>query len=566
MSSGVHGIAAAVNAAPMMINPIEVLLARAAVDPAACLEPEAVEELTALRAEKPADYQRTRAELLQLKANVRELDRLTGGEGRSASRGPSQGEMLMEIAAEAEFFRTPGDDAYADIIIDGHRETWAVNSGGFRRWLLKSYFEQVGSAPSNEALQSAIATMGAKAQFGDIERTVHIRVASYEAKLYLDMADASWRAIEIDTAGWRMVTQPPVRFRRAKGMLPLPEPRPGGSIQDLRPFLNVASDADFLLTVSWLAAALRHGGPYPVMVLSGEQGSSKSTFASFLRALVDPSEAPLNALPRDEQNLFISATNSHVVAFDNVSDLRPWLSDGLCKIATGGSFKTRQLYTNNEEVMFAAIKPIILNGIGDMVTRPDLGDRAIFIELQPIAENRRRPARELEAEFEAARSSIFGALLDMIVLGLKRQSSVTISALPRMADYAKWAVACEPALGPSGCFMAAFDANRKALVDDVLEGDPVASAVLAFVRKQPSWTGTATELLTILSRDFAQASRREWPDNARSLADSLRRMIPFLRKKDVSIEWRRVGHERHRMISIEAFGAAANDNEWQAAA
>ena len=128
----------------------------------------------------------------------------------------------------------------------------------------------------------------AKAHFDAPERIVHIRVGGLDGRLYLDLGDETWRAVEIDATGWRVIDNPPVRFRRAAGMQPLPMPVPGGSVETLRSFLNVQSDADFVLVVAWALACLRNRGPYPVIVLSGEQGSAKSTFSAILRALLDP--------------------------------------------------------------------------------------------------------------------------------------------------------------------------------------------------------------------------------------------------------------------------------------
>src|SRR5256714_12145112 len=107
----------------------------------------------------------------------------------------------------------------------------------------------------------------------------------------------------------------------------------------------------------------------------------------------------------------IAANNGHVLAFDNLSGLSPWLSDALCRLASGGSFAVRQLYTDDEEVLFEAARPILLNGIEEVISRPDLGDRAIFLSLAPISEALRRPENELWREFEIARPHILGALL-----------------------------------------------------------------------------------------------------------------------------------------------------------
>ena len=192
-----------------------------------------------------------------------------------------------------------------------------------------------------------------------------------------------------------------------------------GPIEVLRSFLNVQSDNDFVLVVAWALAVLRNRGPYPVIVLSGEQGSAKSTFSAILRALLDPNTAPLRALPREDRDLFIAASNGHVLAFDNVSGLPGWISDTLCRLATGGGFAVRQLYTDQDEVLFDAARPVILNGIEEIVTRPDLADRAVFLTLQPIPEEHRRPEQELWAAFDAARPRVLGVLLDAAVLGLK---------------------------------------------------------------------------------------------------------------------------------------------------
>src|SRR5512146_2472226 len=96
---------------------------------------------------------------------------------------------------------------------------------------------------------------------------------------------------------------------------------------------------------------------------------------------IDPNAAPVRTAPREERDLFIAAGNGHLLAFDNLSDLPAWVSDALCRLASGGSFAVRQLYTDRDEVLFQAARPIIPNGIEDIIIRPDLADRAIFLTL-----------------------------------------------------------------------------------------------------------------------------------------------------------------------------------------
>ena len=234
----------------------------------------------------------------------------------------------------------------------------------------------------------------ARAQFDGPQRQVHIRTAEHAGHLYVDLADAHWRAVEIKPEGWRVIDCPPVRFRRPAGILPLPGPERGGSMEELNSFLNVENRNDFILTVSWLLAALRAGGPYPLLAISGEQGSAKTVLSKLLKALIDPNAAPVRSLSREERELMIAANNGYLLAFDNLSGLPDWLSDALCRLATGGSFAVRQLYTDDEEMLFEAARPILLNGIEEVVSRPDLGDRAIFLTLAPIGEESITSARK----------------------------------------------------------------------------------------------------------------------------------------------------------------------------
>jgi hypothetical protein len=372
--------------------------------------------------------------------------------------------MLSQIAACDELFHTATGTAFADLLVDGHRETWPIRSKRFRGWLRRRYYQATGDALGAPAISSGLDLLEARAQFDAPERSVHVRVAEQAGNIFLDLADDHWRAIEIGPDGWRVNQSPPVRFRRPAGMWPLPVPQHGGSIESLMPFLNLSSRNDFVLVVAWLLATLLPGGPYPLLAISGEQGSAKTVLSKILKALVDPNAAPVRALPREERELMIAANNGYLLAFDNLSVLPAWLSDALCRLASGGSFAVRQLYTDEEEVLFQAARPLLVNGIEEIITRPDLADRSILMTLPPIAAARRQSERELWREFELARPGILGALLDLVVHGLRALPRMGLDRLPRMADFALWAAACETALWPSGTFGRAYDANRRAAI------------------------------------------------------------------------------------------------------
>jgi hypothetical protein len=533
-------------------DPLEELVEQTLTNPGAPFAPDVLARLAGLKKDDLAAFETLRAQLKKGGCRVTALDDAIADESGESGRGPTQADILIDVAQTAELFHAPDGTGYADLDIKGHRETWLIRGKGFRRWLARRFFEATDGAPSSEALQSALNVIEAKAHFDSPERIVHIRVGGMEGRLYLDLGDATWRAVEIETGGWRVIDKPPVRFRRAAGMQPLPMPLAGGSIDALRPFLNVQSDNDFVLVVAWALAVLRNHGPYPVIVLSGEQGSAKSTFSNILRALLDPNTAPLRALPREDRDLFIAANNAHLLTFDNVSGLPGWISDTLCRLATGGGFAVRQLYTDQDEVLFDATRPVILNGIEEIVTRPDLADRAIFLTLQPIPEKDRRSEDELWAAFNAQRPHIMGALLDAVVEGLRRLPETRLEKLPRMADFALWASACETALWPKGTFWAAYCGNRDEAVEGVLDADPIAGTVRALMATRTVWTGTASDLLGALAELMGEraAKPKSWPDNPRALAGRLRRAATFLRKVGIEMNFGREGRARTRTINI----------------
>jgi hypothetical protein len=459
--------------------------------------------------------------------------------------------MLNEMILCEELFHTPTGVAFADFITDGHRETWPIRSKHFRNWLRRCYYKTTGAAAGAAVIGSALDLLEARAQFDAPERAVNMRVAEHAGRLYLDLADEHWRAVAIGPDGWRVLGCPPVRFRRSPGMLSLPAPERGGSIEILRPFLNLSNQNEFVLVVAWLLAALLPDGPYPLLAISGEQGSAKTILSKILRALIDPNVAPVRALSREERELMIAANNGHLLAFDNLSGLPTRLSDSLCRLASGGSFAVRQLYTNDEEVLFQAARPILLNGIEDVISRPDLSDRAISLTLNQIGEVQRRPEAELWREFEIARPRILGAVLDAMVHGLRTLGGVQLERLPRMADFALWAAACEPALWSAGTFARAYGANRRAAVECIIDADPVAACVRQIMSECSSWTGSAADLLRASAERISRTRDGSgWSGSPRALAGHLRRAQTFLRALGIDIAFSREGRAGTRVIRI----------------
>jgi putative DNA primase/helicase len=466
-------------------------------------------------------------------------------------RRTPQRDVLIGLTEAVELWHDANRTAYASLPVNDHRENWPVRSRDFRMWLSGRFFESTGAAIGGQALEDGLRILEARAVNDGPLCECFTRTAGAGGKLYLDLGDASWRAVEITAHAWTVIDQAPVKFLRSPSMRALPVPESGSLIEELRQFVNVKSDEDSMLVLAFVLASIRPQGPFPILVVNGEAGSGKSVFSRMVRALIDPSAAPIRAVPRDDRDLVVSASNSWLLAFDNLSSLPAWLADAFCRLATGSGFATRMLHTDRDEMIFEAARPIIINGIAHLTDRADLADRSVTIHLAAIPDADRRPEDELLADFEKARPRILGALLDAVSRALANIATVKLDRAPRMADFAKWITAAEPALGwKPGEFLAAYSGNRRDVVEAAFDADAVAVAIWKLLADQPEgFQGTATELLAAINALVPEPTRKSrfWPENPAQLGNRLARAAPLLKARGCAVERR---HSGERIITI----------------
>jgi len=483
------------------------------------------------------------------------------GEEPEKDKKPTQAEILIKLASDGEFFHDSHKAGYVSLPEDDVTVTLPIRSTDFRLWLRRAYFQQTGKAPSAQALNDALGVIEAQALFDGPTLPVFVRVGEHGGRVYLDLGDPTWRAVEVDPNGWRLVAKPPVKFVRKPGMLPLPLPHPGGTIDELRPFLNLPpgsrGEKIWRLIVSWLVEALRPTGPYPILAIHGPQGSAKSTAARMLRSLIDPNSSSLRAEPKELRDLAISAKNGWCCVFDNLTSLPQWLSDGLCRLATGGGFATRALYTDDEEALFEAMRPVILTGINPVAASQDLVDRQVLVELQDFdTDDKRQEETVIWRQFQEVSPRLLGALLNGVTMALRRIETLKISRLPRMADFAKWATAAEAAWGwPDGAFLEAYAENRAGQAAASVEADLVASTLVDFMREREFWEGTPKELHETLTTLVPEEKRKlkvgrsfAWPQATNVLTRRLRKAQMFLKQLGIRITG---AHSGERTIRVD---------------
>jgi len=475
-------------------------------------------------------------------------------EPSSGRRQAAESNRVLKLAADGELFHTPAGEPFADVWVDGHRETWLIGSHGFADWLGYCYWILHQGAPREAAVKDALRSLIARARHGGPERDVFLRVGEADGAVYLDLADAQWQAVEITADGWCVVAEPAVRFRRGNSSLALPVPIVSASIDELRPFLNVADEAQWRLLVAWAVFAALPWGPYPPLILGGQQDSGKSTTARVLRALLDPDEAPLTTAPRDDEDLIVTACSVWCPVYDNLSSLDARLSDTLCRLAEGAGLQRRARYTDSEVVTIRARRPVIITGIGDLATRGDLLDRALTLTLPSLADTERKSEVEFWRAFEAARPHILGALCDLIVGVLRELPRVVLPVQPRMADFARVGVALERVCDlPAGSFLDAYEGNRAAGHEITLDAYPIVEPLEDLVEEHP-FDGLATELLKALDDRMDEATRRmrSWPKSPNTLSNQLSRLAPSLGHRGLVVESREVrGRKTWRITKNE---------------
>jgi len=479
----------------------------------------------------------------------------------------SKTDLLIDFVSQwAQVFCDESGKAYATFpvqslipetgeLLPPHHETWPLDSKQFRGKVSREFRKAYGIVPGESAIKEATEVLAADAEDRPAE-PVYLRVApnpSNEGGVLIDLANEAYQIIEITGGGWRVLnaSECPVKFRRVQHSRPLPLPARDGDVNLLWDHLNVQGEDERLLVLAWLLECLRTETPYPVLELIAGQGSAKSTTQERLRQLIDPNAVLLRMEPRSNQDLSVSALGNHMICLNNLSGLSKSTQDFMCSVSTGGGDATRRLHTTEDEAAWDTKRPIVMNGINQLVTRPDLADRTLCLELHKIR------AYIDEATLKAAwvqdYPKILGGLYDLLAHTLRDLPLVKLDKLPRMGDFAKLGTAMCLALNNPHSFVAMFNANRDRVVARGVESSPVALALVSFIRAEKLFEGTASHLMREISREPyipTHYDRQAWPKSPRGLGEILRRLAPSLQVYGIDVQ-QAAGRSRTTLYTIQ---------------
>ena len=478
------------------------------------------------------------------------------GKHQQSSGHSSQAEVLCGIAEELfRFGQTSRGEPFA-VEIAGPNLAMMLSESNFKSTLSRLFYKRSSKVPNSSALSDAVSVLKGKALESEPEE-LPVRITKHEDSVIIDVGDRAGRAIVINIDGWEEIVKSPVVFRRTELTAPISIPVTGGSIDDLRSVINVTVDS-FRLLVGWIVSTFIPDIAHPIALLGGQAATGKTTAIGYITELTDPSTAPLKVDPRNIEEWALTASGCWVAGIDNLSDIRPWFSDALCRTVTGDGFVRRKLYSNNELSVLSFRRCILLTSIEPGALRGDLGERLLLIDLEPINSNAVISETALNAKFNDLKPKILGAILDLVVGVMRNLPNTDPPQLPRMADFARVLAALDALDALDGSLFETYVSQETRIAETVIDSDIVADAIRTFMNQRPNWIGTATELLDELT---PCSPPKDWPRNPQMLSGRLRRAAPSLGKIGIGVTFdRETTTKRTKFIKLIRHESASNSS------
>lgn len=477
-----------------------------------------------------------------------------GDDKGSKDDKPTTAKALIDLAVKhCKLFHDERGDGYAVTMQKEIRRTLKLRGREFRRWLAGTFYAKTQRAANSEAISTALSVLEAKATFDGRQLELYNRFAMRDGAIFIDMADSRWRVVKVTAAGWEILDKPPVLFRRYSHQQALPDPVRGGRLSDIHNHLAVKSDDDKSLVEAWLVACAFSNEPRPAITFHGPQGASKTTAARCIKSISDPSLTESVDLGKSPADLAQVLDHHGVPCFDNLTSIQAWAADMLCRGVTGGAFSKRELYSDDSDVILSFKRPMIITGINIPTHAPDLLDRLLLVELERIQPDKRVDEATFWARFNADRPMLFGALLDGIAGALRHLQNIRLDRMPRMADFARVACAYAEFAGiGSEQMLDIIMRHTSRQTQEVLDADPVATAIREFIFKRGVWTGTAGDLLKLLNESAPTPRPDGWPRQANNLTRKMNVLHATLNEVGISIRRYKEGSNRERLLTLES--------------
>lgn len=446
-------------------------------------------------------------------------------------KGPITAESLIRELENGSFvfFHDQMQEAYVSFDGTGNK-LLKVESREFSQWIHRYTYRKYGKVVGSELVKKVINTLASIAINDCPKHELSVRIARDNTGVWYDLGIS---AVHITPNGWTIDAEPPILFKKFNHQLTQVVPHENGSLFKLFDYLSIQDEQSKILLIAYIVTAFVPDIIRPILILHGSQGSGKTTQLRLLKDVVDPSMVEGTGIPRKQEDLMQLVDHHAFIFFDNARFISHEVSDMLSQIITGISFNKRELYTNDTDVIYKIRRPLGINSISEIIDQPDLLQRGVIVQVQPISSNKRLSEKELWARFTADKAAILGGLFDILVQVLQIVDSIELSILPRMADFAIYGYAVAEVCGLGGRnFMEAYSDNQATQNAAILETQPMAEAIIAYLDEHSLFSGTSEEWLSninvIALKHNINTQNPNWPKTASRFGKILPTLLPLL--------------------------------------
>jgi hypothetical protein len=467
---------------------------------------------------------------------------------KEKEKGRPVAEKLVDLISQNSniFFKDQYDTTYARIHNSDHNEIIRVESGKFKRYLIRLYHESENKIANAEAVANAVQVLQARAEYNGNTYPLSVRVASYNNCFFYDLTNPKWECIKISEQGWELVDKTPIPLFIRYNQTPQVQPSHDYAPDIFDRFMNltnVKNEDDKKLLKIYLISLFIPDIQHVILQTCGEKGGAKSMLEVLIKELVDPSKPKLLSIHKDRMEFIQQVAQTHVAFYDNLKYIPQWLSDEACRAVTGSGSSKRKLYTDDEAIVFEYMRCLGFNGINLVLTEPDALDRSIIIEQNRIDKKNRVPERLVIDRFNEIRPKLLGYIFSILVKAMKIKSTINLDEFPRMADFALWGEAIARAMGYKEMeFIRIYNNNTGKQNAEAIENNVLGQVLIRFLNGLPNidinkgfcWEGTTSVLLdelnTIAINDKININAKGWPKAANSLTRRLKTILSNIRE------------------------------------
>lgn len=526
----------------------------------------------------------------------------------------SKAENLLELIKKKNplYFQDQYRTPYIYIEDQKIHKTFKISGRDFKRFLTYLFHSETEENIKTDQIKDVILTLEAFSGYGP-QIELHNRITWQSAEgtfeVWIDLCDDKWRSIKVTKDGWQIMERTPPMFRRYNHMQPFVTPddtydtygcksksypptpvvqspinsdsveqanggkEDGGGgvnlagissvssvsskpLDSFFKFVNIA-EKDRLLTKILMVFYFIPHVPHVGNCVYGPKGAAKSTFHKMLKQLIDPSAVQVLDLPRDKNELLQVLFHHYVVLFDNINYIPDWTSDLFCRVITGAGAQKRQLYTDDEDIVYRLLRVLGFNGINIAAVKEDLLDRLVLLQLNAISSDIRKSERELYEDFNRVKPRLVSEILETLSKAIAKYPGVSPDRLFRMADFTKWGCAISEALGYTQKeFLDSYENKINDQIKEAVFNDLLGNVFLDFMENRSEWTGKATDLFRAL-KDHAKtldvSTRvKDFPKASNILIRRLNLLLDSLSKLGITIEYLADGRRTIMIINSKA--------------